>query len=113
MDSTAFLDLDDLAERVADRVIDRLAPRLSGAALPNQDDKLLNETEAALFLALQPSTLAAWRCRGGGPAFIRVGSGKKPAIRYRLGDLRTWAGERRHANTAHRIGTSDGAGEEG
>ncbi|MCP5117224.1 MAG: helix-turn-helix domain-containing protein [bacterium] len=68
---------------------------------------LLTETQAATLLGVQPATLAAWRSRGGGPIFVRIGSGKKPAVRYRRGDLLAWAADRRHANTAHRIGASE------
>ena len=45
----------------------------------NQDViDLLTEREAAAFLRLKPVTLKKWRCRGRGPAYVRLGS----AIRY-------------------------------
>ncbi|HOO41055.1 MAG TPA: helix-turn-helix domain-containing protein [Syntrophales bacterium] len=42
---------------------------------------LLRTHEAAKYLGLKKATLEAWRCRGGGPAFIRYG-GKGAAVRY-------------------------------
>ncbi len=44
---------------------------------------LLTEAEAAAFLRLQPVTLKKWRCRGRGPAYVRLGA----AIRYELSAL--------------------------
>ncbi|MGG6262178.1 helix-turn-helix transcriptional regulator [Stutzerimonas stutzeri] len=54
-------------------------------ALP--DDVLVNSAEAAAFLSLKPNSLNWYRCYGGGPNYVRVGS---KAIRYRLGDLRAY-----------------------
>lgn len=33
---------------------------------------------AAAYLEVKPATLEAWRCRGGGPAYIKLGK----AVRY-------------------------------
>lgn len=35
--------------------------------------KLLDSDEVAQILGVRRTTLEAWRCRGEGPAFIRVG----------------------------------------
>ncbi len=51
-------------------------------ALP--DEALLTPAEAAAFLSLKRQTLAWYRCQGGGPRFVKIGS----TIRYRVGDLR-------------------------
>lgn len=48
--------------------------------------KPLNPKEAASYLGLTESTLATYRCRGGGPFFLRAGN----RIRYRLADLNAW-----------------------
>ena len=101
------LDLDNLAERVADRVAAKLANR-PNLTPDTESDRLVDERQAAKILTVQPATLAAWRCKGGGPVFLKVGSGKRSSIRYRLGDLRAWANERRYANTAHRLVGSEG-----
>ncbi|WP_245334268.1 helix-turn-helix domain-containing protein [Bradyrhizobium guangdongense] len=44
------------------------------------------EVQAADFLRVSIRTLQAWRCRGAGPAFVRVGR----SIRYRRRDLLAW-----------------------
>lgn len=54
-------------------------------ALP--DDALLTAQEAAEVLRIKYTTLAWYRCNGGGPAFVRVGP---KVIRYRMGDLRAY-----------------------
>lgn len=55
----------------------------------------LNTEEAACYLNLKKSTLEAWRCRGGGPSFVRLGR----AIRYRKSDLDWWVESRVYQNT--------------
>lgn len=49
--------------------------------------ELLNEREAADLLKVAPHTLRTWRSRRRGPKFIRLGSGKQPAIRYDRAEL--------------------------
>lgn len=51
------------------------------------DDALLTAQEAAEVLRLKYTTLAWYRCNGGGPSFVRVGP---KSIRYRMGDLREY-----------------------
>jgi excisionase family DNA binding protein len=56
-------------------------------ALPmdqNINLSLLSEIEAARYLGISVRTLQAWRVRGGGPTFCRLGL---RAIRYRRSDL--------------------------
>ncbi|MRG73926.1 helix-turn-helix domain-containing protein [Alphaproteobacteria bacterium HT1-32] len=50
-------------------------------------DRLINEQEAARFLGYTDRALQNWRLRGGGPAFVKV---SKRSIRYRVGDLLDW-----------------------
>lgn len=45
--------------------------------------ELLNEIETARRLRLHPGTLAVWRCRNRGPAFVRVGR----RVFYRVEDI--------------------------
>jgi hypothetical protein len=45
--------------------------------------ELLNESSVAKQLHCEVKTLQAWRCRGGGPTFIRVGR----LIRYSPDDV--------------------------
>ena len=44
---------------------------------------ILRTTEAAQYVGLQKSTLEAWRVRGSGPVFVKLGK----AVRYRKEDL--------------------------
>ena len=53
---------------------------------PNLHDNAV----AAKYLGVQPGTLTAWRHRGQGPVFIRVGR----LVRYREEDLERWVTER-------------------
>ncbi len=48
---------------------------------------LLNEAEAAQYLAVAPQTLSNWRSQGIGPVHVCVG---KRRIAYRLQDLERW-----------------------
>ncbi|WP_354211758.1 MULTISPECIES: helix-turn-helix domain-containing protein [unclassified Bradyrhizobium] len=56
------------------------------AQRPIDPDALIAEVQAADFLKISIRTLQAWRCRGAGPAYVRVGR----AIRYRRRDLLAW-----------------------
>lgn len=48
------------------------------------ENRLLNEKQAASYLGLSVSTLQAWRWRGRGPAYLKLGG---RTIRYRMADL--------------------------
>jgi excisionase family DNA binding protein len=56
----------------------------------------LTTQEAAEFLKLQRATLEAWRCRGGGPRFVKLGR----AVRYHRDDLSRWVESRTRSNTS-------------
>ncbi|MDR3606243.1 MAG: helix-turn-helix domain-containing protein [Oligoflexia bacterium] len=73
---------------------------------PNHDSKydldaLLTEQQAAAFIGFTPRALQSWRCRGGGPVFVRVSA---RAIRYRLRDLMSWVEERLRSSTSDKGG---------
>jgi hypothetical protein len=59
-------------------------------------DTLLTDRELAARWGLSPRTLANWRCAGLGLRYIKIGS----RIRYRLGDVLQYEGDRTFANTA-------------
>jgi len=61
---------------------------------------LLTTSEAAQKLRRKKSCLEAWRCRGGGPTFIKMGRG----VFYRDVDLETFieAGARKSTSAAGR-----------
>lgn len=56
----------------------------------------LTTNEAAKFLGLSRRTLEAWRFRGGGPAFKKIGG----AVRYKITDLENFAQDRSYPHTS-------------
>ena len=52
--------------------------------------------EAAEILGVEKTTLEAWRCRGGGPAFLKLGG----AVRYRESDLQAFMESKIMKNTS-------------
>jgi predicted DNA-binding transcriptional regulator AlpA len=62
-------------------------------------DAILNQAVIAEWLGVTTKALEAWRYRGGGPPFIRVG-GK--LVRYRRGDVLAWLESRRRSSTSDR-----------
>ena len=59
--------------------------------------------QAADYLTLTKSTLEAWRCRGGGPVFVKLGK----AVRYRKEDLDAFLNSSRRVNTSRSEATND------
>ena len=57
---------------------------------------LFRTEEAAERLTVSKATLEAWRCRGGGPVFLKLGK----AVRYRLSDLDAFTESRLMNNTS-------------
>lgn len=60
---------------------------MSTAAFDSESDVYLTPREAAAYLKLSPVTLAQWRCKDRGPAFLKLGA----AVRYARRDLDAWA----------------------
>ena len=58
--------------------------------------QLLAESAVAEQLDCETKTLQAWRCRGGGPAFVKVGR----LVRYRPEDVEQWIESRRMNSTS-------------
>lgn len=52
--------------------------------------------KAAEYLGLKNTTLEAWRCRGGGPLFVKMGK----AVRYRREDLDRFLNARVRTSTS-------------
>ena len=68
------------------------------------DDKnvqydILNTREAAEYLGVRPQTLRNWRCRGGGPRYVRRGIGLRSHAAYTKAELDAWLEARTFANT--------------
>ena len=59
---------------------------------------LIDDKAAATVLGVSPPTLRSWRCRGIGPTFIKLGRGKKAAVRYDLRDLAQFIENGRHVS---------------
>ena len=59
-------------------------------------DHLLDEAAVAKRLLVKPKALQAWRVRGGGPAFVRVGR----LVRYRPDDVEAWIESRTVRSTS-------------
>lgn len=53
-------------------------------------DPLLNTPDAAAYLAVSAKSLERWRTEGCGPAFVKVGPGRRARVRYRKADLDAW-----------------------
>jgi predicted site-specific integrase-resolvase len=62
-----------------------------------RSNEILRPSEAADYLGVAMSTLAAWRVRSQGPIFIKCGC----AVRYDLDDLKDWVSKRKRHNTSH------------
>ena len=56
----------------------------------------LTETQLAERWAISRKTLQAWRLRGGGPRFVRIGT----AIRYMLSDITAYESVNTHDSTS-------------
>lgn len=60
--------------------------------------QLLNETQVARRLHCEVKTLQAWRCRGGGPPFVKVGR----LVRYNPSSVAAWIESREKHSTSER-----------
>jgi len=64
---------------------------------------MVRTEQAAKILDVTKSTLESWRCRGGGPPFVRYGR----AIRYREEDLTKFIESKVRRNTSQSFGTPE------
>jgi predicted DNA-binding transcriptional regulator AlpA len=64
------------------------------------DDTFLTSTQLAQLLKRKPQTIRAWRLRGHGPKYIRLGNGPKAPVAYRRTDIEEWLDERTYKHTA-------------
>jgi predicted DNA-binding transcriptional regulator AlpA len=64
------------------------------------DHRILTTKQAAQRFGLSESTLEAWRCRGGGPVFVKFGK----AVRYREPDLDVFEESCQRQNTGQVVG---------
>ncbi|MEX2222777.1 MAG: AlpA family phage regulatory protein [Candidatus Rokuibacteriota bacterium] len=61
--------------------------------------RIIRTPDAARFVGLSESSLEKLRCRGDGPAFIKIGS---RAVGYLVADLDAWLVSRRRSSTSER-----------
>lgn len=61
-----------------------------------QAERLVDEVAAAEILQISRRTLQAWRVKGGGPRYVRVGR----AVRYSITDLNSWIDARKASSTS-------------
>lgn len=73
-------------------------PMASKKAYPF-DELLLTTREAARYLRLSHRTLEGFRVRGGGPIFIKAGSGRRSRVLYHPADINIWL-EKRFSSTS-------------
>lgn len=62
---------------------------------------ILRTKQAAEYLGVAKVTLEAWRVRGGGPAFRKLGK----AVRYCQSDLDAFLASSKRTNTSQTAGT--------
>lgn len=60
---------------------------------------LLTEKQAARILSVGDKCLQAWRVRGGGPTYLKIGR----LVRYKQADLESWLQTRRRESTSETI----------
>jgi predicted DNA-binding transcriptional regulator AlpA len=65
---------------------------------------LITQRQAADFLGCSPRSLEAWRLRGGGPRYVKLG---RRCVRYLLSDLSDWVGSHVRTSTSD-LGAADG-----
>jgi hypothetical protein len=59
---------------------------VSAASQP-PDQNLITPAQLAIRWGLSLHTLSQWRVNNGGPAYLRLGDGERPRIRYRMSDV--------------------------
>ncbi len=68
----------------------------NGAAAPGR----LRTPEAAQYLGVSPRTLEAWRTRGGGPEYVKLGGRRSGRVFYELDTLQRYVAESRRTSTS-------------
>ena len=68
--------------------------------LNTSDFQILDVTSAAAVTGLSKSTLDTMRCRGDGPPYVALGTGRGGRVGYRPCDLRDWLASRVRCSTS-------------
>src|SRR5687768_8539069 len=101
---TMFLlkDLSDLEHGSAENKFFEVPPGNIGGDMGNRDaDELLEQKTVCRWLKIKDVTAEAWRGRGTGPRYVKVGR----LIRYRRSDVEAWLKGRVHTSTSHATAT--------
>ena len=61
----------------------------------DDDDRLMLTVEAAEYLRCSPRTLEGFRVDRTGPAYSKLGPGRRAPVLYRLGDLKAYVKKHR------------------
>jgi hypothetical protein len=59
---------------------------VSAASHP-PDQHLITPAQLGIRWGLSLHTLSQWRANNSGPAYLRLGDGERPRIRYRMSDI--------------------------
>ena len=59
---------------------------MSAASHP-PDQHLITPAQLGIRWGLSLHTLSQWRANNSGPAYLRLGDGERPRIRYRMSDI--------------------------
>jgi hypothetical protein len=59
---------------------------VSAASQP-PDQHLITPAQLGIRWGLSLHTLSQWRANNSGPAYLRLGDGERPRIRYRMSDI--------------------------
>ena len=68
-------------------------PATALADLSLKDDRLVATAEAAMLLGLAAKTLREWRSQRKGPAALKMGTGRRARVLYRVSSLEAWIRE--------------------
>ncbi len=83
--------------------MDQRALRNRRRSAARDPEALLNQRQAASLIGVSERTLECWRCRGGGPPFVKI---SRRAVRYRRQDIDQWVGERVQHSTSEELPTA-------
>lgn len=75
-------------------------PRGGKPGRPTGATPYITAVEAAAYLRLKPSTLAAMRVDGSGPSYFKVGAKRRGKVLYTYADLDAWIARYRFGSTS-------------
>lgn len=68
---------------------------------------LFTTKELSALLKIPEQTLRQWRCAGLGPAYIKLGTGPKAAVRYNIDDVDDYIDRHRHTSAVRAFVTEE------